>query len=203
MIKAFTFPKEIYDEIMNDFEVMHVNKNTIIVSEGDLMRKIPFIKSGLVSVYKEELNLGREILLYQVGPNQTCMMSIIASIRGTRSLVNARAESDSELILVPTEKIRDWQLQYPSWNQFILNIFMDRYDELLDTIYEITFGKIESRIIKKLAEIEVKNNSKDIEITHQALANMLGTTRVVVSRILKKLENEGLIHLNRGTINRI
>ena len=80
---------------------------------------------------------------------------------------------------------------------------MDRYDELLDTIYEITFGKIESRIIKKLAEIEVKNNSKDIEITHQALANMLGTTRVVVSRILKKLENEGLIHLNRGTINRI
>ena len=94
MIKAFTFPKEIYDEIMNDFEVMHVNKNTIIVSEGDLMRKIPFIKSGLVSVYKEELNLGREILLYQVGPNKTCMMSIIASIRGTRSLVNARAESD-------------------------------------------------------------------------------------------------------------
>ncbi|MFT4857225.1 MAG: CRP/FNR family transcriptional regulator [Planctomycetota bacterium] len=200
MIQSFNFPKEIYFEFMNDFEVIQVSKNTIIVKEGDLMKKIPFIKSGLVSIYKEELDLGRELLIYQVGPNQTCLMSIIASLRNTRSLVNARAECDSELILVPTEKIRDWQFQYPSWNQFILNIFMDRYHELLGTINEIIFENIEGRILKVLNKETESSLTHEIELTHQALANKLGTTRVVVSRILKKLENEEKIKLRRGQI---
>ncbi|MFT4857566.1 MAG: CRP/FNR family transcriptional regulator [Algoriphagus sp.] len=201
MIKAFKIPEEVSEEFMNNFEVIRVKKDTVIVNEGDRMNKIPFIKSGLVSVYKEELDLGREVLLYQVGPNQTCMMSIIASLRGTNSLVNAKTESDSEIILVPTEKIRQWQIEFPSWNQFVLNIFMDRYNELLETIQETTFGNIEGRILKLLNKEAKNTQAKEIELTHLAFANKLGTTRVVVSRILKKLENEGKIKLNRGKIH--
>jgi CRP/FNR family transcriptional regulator len=200
MLENLNIPKDIAEDFMNHVETIHVKKNSVIVNEGDRIMKIPFVKSGLLSVYKKELDLDREVLVFQIGPGQPCMMSIVASLRGTRSLVFAKAEIDSELILVNSIKMRKWQLESPSWNKFIVNIFMDRYNELLDRIHEITFGNIELRIIK-LLKMEFQNNQENkIELTHLAIANKLGTTRVVVSRILKKLEKEKKIKLNRGSI---
>jgi CRP/FNR family transcriptional regulator len=200
MIQNFNFPKDLYPELISDFEVVHIKKKSVIVNEGDLMKKIPFIKSGAVRVYKKDLNLGREMMLYHVGPGQTCMMSIIASLRRTKSLVSAMAEEDTVLVLVPTENIRTWQSKYPTWNQFILDIFMDRYIGLLDTIHQITFGNIEERILISVKAEAGSNSQNEVMTTHQALANNLGTTRVVVSRILKKLEHQGVVQLNRGVI---
>jgi CRP/FNR family transcriptional regulator len=200
MLENLNIPKDIAEDFMNHVETIHVKKNSVIVNEGDRIMKIPFVKSGLLSVYKKELDLDREVLVFQIGPGQPCMMSIVASLRGTRSLVFVKAEIDSELILVNSIKMRKWQLESPSWNKFIVNIFMDRYNELLDRIHEITFGNIELRIIK-LLKMEFQNNQENkIELTHLAIANKLGTTRVVVSRILKKLEKEKKIKLNRGSI---
>jgi CRP/FNR family transcriptional regulator len=110
------------------------------------------------------------------------------------------AEEDTVLVLVPTENIRTWQSKYPTWNQFILDIFMDRYIGLLDTIHQITFGNIEERILISVKAEAGSNSQNEVMTTHQALANNLGTTRVVVSRILKKLEHQGVVQLNRGVI---
>ena len=199
-MKALSLPEEINIEIMRDYKSILVKKNTVIVTAGEIRRKVSFVKSGLLRVYLEDYESGREVLLYNVGPNEICTMGILACILDSKRLANCRVECDSELITIDAEKIRSWQTQYISWNNLILDEFLSRYNELLDTINEITFGNIEGRIIKSLKKDVDYSLKNKVEITHQGLANKLGTTRVVVSRILKKLENEGKVKLKRGEI---
>lgn len=192
------FSQELQSEVFENSKTVRLKKDQILVNEGDYMKFLPFLKSGLIKVYKEDLELDRELLLYYVDPGQTCMMSLIASLSNQKSKVNAKIEIDSEVILIPFEKVVSWRKLYEEWDQWILNIFLERYSEVIDTLSEITFNKIEHRVhnyLKKHCQ-----NTQILEATHLSIANDLGTTRVVISRILKKMENDGLIKLLRGKI---
>ena len=118
-----------------------------------------------------------------------------------KRLANCRVECDTELITIDAENIKSWQTKYVSWNNLIVDVFLSRYNDLLNIINEITFENIEDRIIKSLKKEAGSSLNNKVAITHQELANKLGTTRVVVSRILKKLEHEGKIKLMRGEIH--
>ena len=198
-----SFSRVFQEEGGSGAESLSFGKDQVIVREGDVMRKLPFLKEGLIKVYKEDVDLDREVLLYYVHPGQTCMMSLIAGLKDSRSLVSARLERDSEILLIPTERIRAWQLQYPEFNRFILETFMERYFELIDTISALTFENIEIRIAKLLEARTAGNAEKSVSLTHKEIAQILGTTRVVVSRILKKMEQENRLRLGRGFIEPI
>lgn len=199
MILDYSFLNQaLQQEVFKNSKTISCKKDHILVHEGDYMKFLPFLKSGLIKVYKEDMDLDRELLLYYVDAGQTCMMSLIASLKDQKSKVNARIEVDSEVILIPIEKVAVWRKQYEEWDQWILNIFLERYSEVMDTISEITFNKIEDRVRSYLKKHQDKNDF--LEATHLSIANDLGTTRVVISRILKKMENDGLIELLRGKI---
>ena len=117
-----------------------------------------------------------------------------------KSQVHAITERKSELLLIPTTKVREWQIQYPKWNQFIINTFLGRYTELLNTINDLSFKHIDERVYNYLVQYRHRSGENRVKLTHQKLANELGTTRVVISRILKDLENQGQIKLMRGEI---
>lgn len=195
------FNKDLQREIAENSKILTFKKDVILVNEGDYMKYLPFLKSGLIKVYKEDLDLHRELLLYYVDPGQTCMMSLVASLKDKKSKVNAKIENDSEVLLIPIEKVNIWRKKYEEWNQWILDIFLERYSEVIDTIEDIIFNKIEDRVRKYLKKLSNQNNSRMVEATHLSIANDLGTTRVVISRILKKMENDGLIELLRGRIS--
>lgn len=196
----YLFSQELQHEMVENSKILTLKKDDILVHEGDHMKYLPFLKSGLIKVYKEDLDLDRELLLYYVESGQTCMMSLVASLKDQRSKVNAKIENDSEVILIPIDKVILWQKKYEEWNQWILDIFLERYSEVMDTINEITFNKIEDRVRNYLRKLSHQNNSQMIEATHLSIANDLGTTRVVISRILKKIENDDLVKLLRGKI---
>ena len=196
----FPFSPELQQEIINNSKILNFKKDEVLVQEGDYMKYLPFLKTGLIKVYKEDLDLDRELLLYYVESGQTCMMSLVASLKDQKSKVNAKIEADSEVIFIPMEKVILWRRKYEEWNQWILDIFLERYSEVMDTINEITFNKIEDRIRKYLQKLSNQHNSQTIDTTHLSIANDLGTTRVVISRILKKMENDGLVELLRGKI---
>lgn len=170
------FSPALRQELDVNFEAIKVKKNTVLVSEGDFMRKIPFVKNGLIKVYKEDVDLDRELLLYYVESGETCMMSLVASLRETHSQVSAKTEQDSDILLIPSEKIKEWRDRFPEWNQFILDTFLERYFELMETIKEITFDNIENRIIKLLYSSAKESKSNEVHITHKQIANHLGTT---------------------------
>jgi CRP/FNR family transcriptional regulator len=103
-------------------------------------------------------------------------------------------------LAVPAKFITQWQKEYNSWNDFVIRTFRNRYDELLNTFESVAFDHIDKRVLEYLQGRVSKQNKREVEISHQELANELGTTRVVVSRILKQFETDGLIELNRGSI---
>ena len=164
------------------------------------MKVIPLLTKGSIRVFRQDLDLDREILVYYISPGETCMMSLVASFGDMKSRVNAVTETDSEMYMIPIEKVREWQIKYESWNGFIIQTFMNRYTELLDTMNDLSFQSVEVRLNHYLSQYKKRTNASALHITHQGLANELGTARVVISRILKKMEKEGQVELKRGLI---
>ncbi|HEX6981837.1 MAG TPA: Crp/Fnr family transcriptional regulator [Balneolaceae bacterium] len=180
--------------------IVDVDKDKSIVQEGTFMQVIPLLLKGSIRVFRRDYDLDREILLYYINPGETCMMSLVACFGDAVSKVNAVTEKKSELLMIPTAKVRDWQKEFHTWNSFVINTFMNRYTELLFTLNEISFRKIDQRLQNYLKNYSDRQCTKTVKLTHQELANELGTTRVVISRLLKNLENMGLVELQRGLI---
>ncbi len=195
-----SLPNSIHKEFQAQAEFISVPAKTLLVSEGDKLTKIPFVINGRVRVYKEDKDSERELLLYHVRAAQTCFMSIVSSIRGTKSKVEASTCVDSELVFIPVSLINKWGLENPEWTAFVLDAFMDRYCELVDSLESMTFDRVEVRIEKFLHKQALLNKTDTIKMTHQKLAYSIGTTRVVISRLLKKLELEKKICLHKGKI---
>jgi CRP/FNR family transcriptional regulator, anaerobic regulatory protein len=193
MILYNQLPEELKRDIEKVSKKVDVKAREIIVNVGDRMDFVPFIMDGSVRVFIENDDVNKELLLYYVEGGQTCMMSMIAGFTNKTSKVSAETEIDTTLMLVPTDKIRKWQIKYDEWNNLILNLFLDRYDDLISTIDELSFKKVEDRLIKYLDNYKDQSGSIKINKTFKEIARDIASSREVVSRSLKKLQNDNKI----------
>jgi CRP/FNR family transcriptional regulator len=177
-----------------------VDKSVVLAEAGKYMKVVPLVLNGSIRVYRNDYDLDREILLYYISSGQTCMMSLVASFANLQSQVHALTERKSELVLIPTDKVREWQITYPKWNGFIIRTFLNRYTELLNTINDLSFKNIDERLYNYFIQYHHRQGDEKVLLTHQKLANELGTTRVVISRLLKEFEKKGVVELLRGKI---
>jgi CRP/FNR family transcriptional regulator, anaerobic regulatory protein len=196
-LKTFAEP-ELQDEIAKNGKLISAKKGDVLIKEGQLLNFLPIVISGMIRVYQQRED--REILLYYVRPGQTCMMSLSSAFFNNTSAANGMATEPSEILVLPAQLIAIWQLKYPSWNSYIINTFRSRYDELLNSYGSIAFEPITKRIKEYLFNRAKAEATRKVQLSHQTLANELGTTRVVVSRILKQFEKEKKVKLHRGSI---
>jgi CRP/FNR family transcriptional regulator, anaerobic regulatory protein len=196
-LKIFTEP-ELQAEILKHGKVIQAQAGDVLIREGQHLNFLPIVIRGRIRVYQEKD--GREILLYYVGPEETCMMSLSAAYLDHSSAANGMAIELTEILILPAYLIADWQLKYPSWNRYIIRTFKNRYDELLNSFGNVAFKPISLRVREYLLEQKELLQTKKIPVSHQTLANELGTTRVVVSRILKQFEKDNVLKLYRGHI---
>lgn len=199
-IQDLQLENELKDEIASLCSIATFDEEDTIVKEGSFMQVIPLVLNGSIRVFRRDYELDREILLYYIDPGETCMMSLVACFGDAVSKVNAVTEKKSELLMIPTDRVRSWQKKFDSWNSFVITTFLDRYTELLKTLEEISFRKIDQRLHSYLKNYAERNVTKSVKRTHQDIANELGTTRVVISRILKDMESRGMVELGRGRI---
>jgi CRP/FNR family transcriptional regulator len=200
ILKAFPFlqKQELEKEILENSTIVVAKMDEVIVREGEYVKVLPLVISGSLRVFQQSDE--REVLLYYVQSGETCLMSLISCFFNNQSPSQAVADDQTEILCVPTKFIQVWQRKYNEWNEFVLKTFQGRYDELLKSFNSVVFDNIETRVVDYLKRYSTKHNTKIIEITHMALANDLGTTRVVISRILKQFEHLGKIELLRGSI---
>jgi len=203
--KPITEPSSIisdslFQTILEYGTITKVKARTQLVTCGDEITMIPFVIEGRIRVFKEDEVTGKEVLIYHVLNRQTCIMSIISALRNLPSKVDAITCIDSTLIFIPATLLKEWIYSKSEWKNYALDIFMNRYNELIESIESLTFDNVETRIVKLLNKHCKREGKTKIQITHQKIADLLGTTRVVVSRLLKKLENEGQIVLDRECI---
>jgi CRP/FNR family transcriptional regulator, anaerobic regulatory protein len=171
----------------------------IILNEDEYIRAIPIVTKGIIKVIRTDED-GREILLYYISAGESCIMSLLGGLHQDTSKVKAIAEEECEILFVPVDKVSSLIKEYPEWLDYIFRLYHKRFEELLDVVNAVAFKKMDERLLNMIKLKSKLSKSNIISITHEQLANELGTARVVVSRLLKQMEDEKLIMLGRNKI---
>lgn len=172
----------------------------VIIREGQFISSFPLVMRGLIKVSRNN-NEGNELLLYYLKRNEVCAMALTCCMTNLKSTVNAVAEEETSVILLPVHLIDSWMYKYPSWKNFVMQTFQNRFRELIDTIDAVAFLNLDERLVRYFTDRYTKTGNSTLSVTHQELALKLNTSREVISRLLKKLENEGKIKLSRNFID--
>lgn len=194
-----TFEPALIKEMLQFGEIKHFTEGDLIMDYGKYIRMMPIIVKGTVKVFRMD-ETGNEILLYYLSSNESCSMAYSCCMEAKKSEVKAIAEDDVELIAIPHLKLEEWLCKYPTWKSYIMRSFNERFLELLKSIESIAFHKLDERLISYLKEKQRLSGSSVIKASHYLIADELHTSRVVVSRLLKQLENDKKIILYRNEI---
>lgn len=194
-----TFELPLIDEIRQFGELVPFKEGDIIMDYGKYIRMMPIVISGTLKILKKD-EQGKEILLYYLSSNESCSMAYSCCLEAKKSEVKAIAEEDGELVAIPHTKLDEWLCKYPSWKNYIMKSFNERFLEMLKSIESIAFHKLDDRLITYLKEKKRLSGSSVIRASHYLIADELATSRVVISRLLKQLENDGRILLYRNEI---
>lgn len=170
-----------------------------VIEVGEYVRYMPLLISGAIKILRDDHD-GDELLLYFLEKGDTCAMTLTCCLGQKKSEIRAIAETDAKLVMVPIQKMEEWSTKYKSWRNFVFESYHNRLNEMLNTIDSIAFHKMDERLLQYLSEKARISNNNTIHNTHQEIAYELHTSRVVISRLLKKLENLGKIELHRNHI---
>ncbi len=179
--------------------ISYFKKDDIIMDIGQHLTHVPLLLTGHIKVMREDDN-GSELLLYVLERGDTCSMSLTCCMSKSRSKIRAVADKDSSVIMIPNAQMTEWFHTNESWRNFILQSYQIRFKEMLETIDTLAFMKMDKRLYKYLIDQVKLNASEIISKTHQEIAEDLNSSRVVISRLLKQLENEKRIVLSRNKI---
>lgn len=172
---------------------------SIILNENSSIRSIPIVTNGTLKVIRTEED-GREILLYYIKAGESCIMSFLGGMHNETSKVKAEVEEDAEILFLPMDKVALFIKEYPQWLDYIFRLYHKRFEELLEIVNAIAFKKVDDRLLSLLYKKQELTENNILNITHEQLANELGTARTVVSRLLKQLEEIGKVKLGRNKI---
>ncbi len=196
---GYMFEDELIEEIYTAGQLREVKQGSFIMDIGDEITFMPLIISGAIKIMSED-EQGDDLLLYFIEKGDTCAMTLSCCVKKGRSNIRAVAESDVVMLMIPVEKMEDWMGKYRSWRAFILDSYHNRMQELLETVDTLAFMNMDERLLKYLRDKAMVNHDDVIHATHQEIAADLHTSRVVISRLLKKMEREGIIDLQRSQI---
>lgn len=174
-------------------------ENEVILNENAYIKAIPIVTKGSIRVMRTEED-GRELLLYYIQAGESCIMSFLGGMHQDTSKVKAIAEEETEILFIPIEKVSSLIKEFPEWLDYIFKLYHKRFEELLEVVNAIAFKKLDERLLDLIKVKTQLMHSNTLQITHEQLANELGTARVVVSRLLKQMEDEGLIELGRNKL---
>ena len=193
------FENELIEEMIFLGELKSFKANDILIDLNDVISHMPIVLNGAIRIMREDDNDG-ELLLYYLEKGDTCAMSMTCCLGNKKSNIRASAETDGELIMIPVKKMDEWLAKYPTWRSFVLNGYQDRLDEMIRAIDNLAFNDSKSRLKNYLIEVASVNKSRTVNKTHAEIAYELNTSRVIVSRLLKALENENFIEQQRNMI---
>jgi CRP/FNR family transcriptional regulator len=198
ILDQFGWEIDLRTEILSIGRSKTVKKNAVAMDSVQGVVGFPIVLDGLLKVLRLEED--REILLYYLEPSDTCAMSLTCCMNQTEAKFRAIAEQDSLLWILPTENLNDWIGRFPEFRKYILNSYQDRFNELLLTLDSVAFHKMDERLYRYLLDTKQATGSFKINKTHEQIARELGTSRVVISRLVKQLEKEDKIQQGRNQI---
>lgn len=193
------FELSLLQELVEVGQFKRAPVGSYLIRPGEYIRSVPFIIRGSVKIMRPDQE-GREALLYYLGGRDACAMSLTCCLGSKRSEITAVVEEETEMIAIPVEKVDEWLCRYSTWKQFVFQTYQKRFDNLLMTIDEVIFHKLDERLLAYLQKKVASCQCTVLSITHEEIAQELATSREVISRLLKQLEKNGQLQLMRNKI---
>lgn len=202
VLKAYypdQFEEGLMDEIGNIAQIFEFQPQDILIDMGQAITSMPILLEGAIKIMRDDYGEG-ELLLYFLEKGDTCAMTMACCLGDKRSNIRAIAETEGKALMIPIQKMDEWLAKYPSWRKYVFDSYNNRMDEMLEAIDNLAFKDMSGRLKSYLLNVATINKGNVINKTHLEIANELNTSRVVVSRLLKSLEKEGFLFLNRNVI---
>ena len=193
------FEPGLINAIENEAVQRSFNAGDVIMRTGQYIKSTALVLEGRVKIYRENQE-GGEFLMYYLGPGQACAVSMICALQSHTSEIMAVAEEDSEVLMIPVQLMDDMMNKYKTWYQFVIQTYRNRFDEILSVVDNIAFRNMDERLEFYLKRYVEKTGKKSVEISHQQIADDLNSSREVISRLLKKMEQRNLVKLHRNMI---
>lgn len=197
---GYLFEDKLIQDIGNTGQLYRIPEGETIIEYGQNLRRIPLILNGAIKILRLDA-MGDELLIYYLEKGETCTMTMTCCMGQKKSEIKAVAETEVEFISVPVEKMKDWTRKYESWMAFVFDSYNNRFDEMMQSIDSLAFGNMHDRLVKYLKDQVMIRKTTTLDHSHQDIAYDLHTSRVVISRLLKNLEREGIIKLGRNKIS--
>ncbi|MFZ1370060.1 MAG: Crp/Fnr family transcriptional regulator [Ferruginibacter sp.] len=184
-------PTDFIEQLEKFGVIKEFSAQTEILREGQFVKYVPLVLEGMLKVFTRHED--KELLLYYIESGESCIMSFNAGLKNNASKVFAIADENTLLLLFPVEKLGEWVKSFPSLNELFFNLYDQRYTSLLDTINHLLYSRLDQRLYNYLQETARQKGSKVLNLRHRQIAAELGTVREVISRVMKKLEQEGKV----------
>lgn len=193
------FENELLNEMAEVGQHMELDAGEELISNGKVIRFIPLILSGTIKILRHDEE-GNDLVLYFISAGESCAMSLNCCLGHKLSDITAIAEEDVKMIALPVQQMDDWLGRYRSWREFVFNTYQLRFDELMHALDQVAFHQLDERLLHYLEEIARKTGRKELQITHAQIARDLHSSREVISRLLKRMEGDGLLIQGRNRI---
>jgi CRP/FNR family transcriptional regulator len=193
------FEPELNKSIIENGVLHHANANETVMRPGLPIKSTMLLTEGLVKIYKEGKN-GEEFFLYYIEPGQACALSMICALRNEKSDIAARTMKDSTFIMLPLSVVDTYIAEYKSWNYFVMDSYKVRFHEILESLSNVAFNGLYLRLEHYLEQQVKSFKTTHLRITHEEIAKDINSSRVVVSRLLKQMEDAGKVKLHRNSI---
>lgn len=193
------FEAKLIEEISGKAQMMSFESGDILIDMGQQITHMPILLDGAIKIIRDDYEEG-ELLLYFLERGDTCAMSMACCLGDKRSNIRAIGEVAGSVIMIPVTFMDTWLATYSSWRKFVFDSYNNRLEEMLEAVDNLAFNDMSGRLKNHLLNVATINNGNIVSKTHLEIAQELNTSRVVVSRLLKNLEKEGFLSLNRNNI---
>ena len=198
----YIFP-QLEPELLSHFETLGqiriYKSGETLMKPGQYIRSSMLVLKGRLKVFRES-DEGAEFLVYYLGPGEACAVSLVCAVKSETSEIGAQAVEDTTALMLPLDLMDKWMTEYRTWYQFVLGTYRTRFEELLMVIDQVAFRSLDERLEFYLKRMADGTGSRDIFTSHQDIARDLNSSREVISRLLKKMEQRGLVQLYRNHI---
>ena len=171
----------------------------VVCAEGSESAVMPLVLSGTVRVYKTG-ETGREITLYRLEAGEGCILTAACILNRLHFPAHAVAEGPVDAYAIPADTFRDWVSRFDIWRDYVFHLLARRLDTIIAVVEEVAFRRLDVRLVEHLTRAAARSDDATIRTTHEAIAAELGSSREVISRLLKDFERAGLVVLARGSI---
>ncbi len=194
----FTDPK-LLQAILDKGQIMNLEPGKVMMEPGQFIKMVPIVLEGSIKIMRVDED-GKELFLYYLDAGETCALSLTCCTAAKPSEIKAVVEEKATIIAIPVAVHEQLSDEFRQWKDFVANTYQNRFQEMLVALDAVAFKRMDERLMRYIVTKMKQHKANELHITHQEIANELGTSREVISRLLKQLEKKKWIELGRNII---